>query len=423
MLVNQRLAAVGVLMVLVAVMALVACGDAATPAPQMVEVTKEVPVEVTRVVTETVIETEEVPVEVTKVVTETVVETVVETVTETVVETEEVEVPVTQIVERTIVVEATPVPQAAKEQIVFSDLNWSSAQVQNRIVQFIVEKGMGYPTDVILGGTLPLFQGLRKGDTHVTMEIWLPNQSIGWSEAVELGEVVSVGKSIVGDWQSTFVIPAYVAEAYPDLKTPEDLAKPEFQELFATDESRGKARLVACVPGWSCELANDEQIETYGLTDSLYVVKPGSQEAMFAEVFGAYERQEPWLGYMWGSGDPGIKLDLVPLEEAPYTKECWDTDKACAFDESLVLVAIHPSLLPRAPDVIAFLQQWDFGLETYKEVFHWRDANEGSTPADGAIFWMNENADLWTSWLPADIAANVQAALDAGEKPEGWPDE
>jgi glycine betaine/proline transport system substrate-binding protein len=255
------------------------------------------------------------------------------------------------------------------------------------------------------------------------MEIWLPNQSIGWEEALNLGEVVSVGKSIVGDWQSTFVIPAYVAEANPGLKTPQDLAKPEYNQLFATSESRGKARLVACVPGWSCELANDAQIETYGLTDHLYVVKPGSQDAMFAEVFGAYEKQEPWLGYMWGTGDPGIKLDLVPLEEAAYTKECWDTDKACAFDESLVLVAVHPSLLPRASDLVAFLQKWDFGVPTYKEVFHWMDQNEGSTSADGAIYWLEQNSDLWSSWLPEEAAARVQAALTAGEKAEGWPAE
>ena len=213
MLVNQRLSAVGVLLVLVTVIALVACGDAATPEPRVIEVTKVV----TETVTETVVETKEVPVEVTKIVTETVVETrdvpveVTKIVTETIMETQEVEVtkivPVTQIVERTVVVEATPAPPAPKDTIIFSDLNWTSAEVQNRIAQYIVEFGYGYPTDVVQGSTLPLFQGLRKGDTHVTMEIWLPNQAIGWTEAVELGEVVSVGKSLVGDWQSTFVIP------------------------------------------------------------------------------------------------------------------------------------------------------------------------------------------------------------------------
>ena len=437
MLTKYRILPLALLMAAIAMMAIVACGTTET-------------VEVTRVVTETVTETvtEQVEVPVTKVVTEIVTETVMETVTEEVevtkivtetvtrdvevpVEvtkivtetvTREVEVPVevTKIVREMVVV--TPVP-AAKETIVFSDLNWTSAQVQNRIAQYIVEHGYGYPTDLIFGGTLPLFQGLKKGDTHVTMEIWLPNQSIGWEEALELGEVVSVGKSLVGDWQSTFVIPAYVAEANPDLKTPQDLMKPEYQELFSSAESRGKARLVACVPGWNCELVNDEQIETYGLTDHMHVIKPGSQDAMFAEVFGAFEREEPWLGYMWGTGDPALKLDLVRLEEAPYTKECWDSGKACAFANSLVLVAVHQRIAPRAPDIIGFLQEWEFSIDIYKGIFQWMDSNEGSTPAEAATQWLSTQGDIWESWVTDDAAAKVNAALAAGEKAEGWPDE
>lgn len=410
MLTRSRFIPLAILLSIMAMIAAVACGSETVEVPvtqiverevqvtQVVEVEKEVEVPVTQVV--------EKEVEVTKVVVET----------ETVVETEEVEV--TKIVE--VMVEA---PEGPKETIVFSDLNWTSAEIQNRIAQYIVEHGYGFPTDVVPGATLPLFQGLRKGDTHVTMEIWLPNQSIGWTEAVELGEVVSVGKSLVGDWQSTFVIPAYIAEQHPDLKTPQDLMKPEFQELFATDDSRGKARLVACVPGWSCELVNDEQIETYGLTDSLYVIKPGSQDAMFAELFGAYEKQEPWLGYMWGTGDPALKLDLVLLEEEPYTQECWDSGKACHFDESLVLIAVNPSLLPRAPEVIGFLQNWEFSIPVYKPVFQWIDSNPEATRAEAAIWWLENNQDLWSDWVTDEAAASVMAALDAGLEAEGWPEE
>lgn len=51
--------------------------------------------------------------------------------------------------------------------------------MQNRIAQYIIENGYGYPTDTIFGGTLPNFQGLQKGDIDVALEIWLPNQSIG----------------------------------------------------------------------------------------------------------------------------------------------------------------------------------------------------------------------------------------------------
>ncbi len=318
---------------------------------------------------------------------------------------EEIDQIVSKALEERAMMEEVP-----KKTIVFSDLNWTSAQVQNRIAQYIVEHGYGYPTDQVLGATLPNFQGLQKGDIHVALEIWLPNQSLGWEQAIEIGDVVSVGTSLVGDWQSTFVVPKYVADANPDLKTPQDLKTDKFQALFSTDDSRGKARLVACLIGWSCELVNTAQIESYGLVDSLHVINPGSQEAMFADLYAAYENQEPWLGYMWGTGDPALKLDLVRLEEPPYTKECWDSDKACAFAESLVLVAVHKSMLPRAPDVIAMLQNWEFTIDIYKSIFQWMDANDGAEASEAAIWFLNNNK-VWETWVTPEAAAAVNAAL------------
>ena len=103
----------------------------------------------------------------------------------------------------------------SKQKLVFNDLNWSSAQVQNRVAQYIVDKGYGYPTEVVFGGTLPLFQGLRRGDSDITMEIWLPNQDEAWAEAQAAGEVVSVGESLGKDWQSAFVIPNISKSSIP----------------------------------------------------------------------------------------------------------------------------------------------------------------------------------------------------------------
>ena len=402
MLTRSRFIPLAFLLALVAMLAVVACGSTETvEVTRVVEVEKEVTVveekevEVTKVVEKEVTVVEEKEVEVTKVVTE--------------------EVEVTKIVE----VEA---PEGPKETIIFSDLNWTSAQVQNRIAQYIVEHGYGYPTDLVFGGTLPLFQGLRGGDTHVTMEIWLPNQADAWAEALANGEVVSIGASLGKDWQSTFVIPAYLQEEYPDLDHVDDLKDPKYQELFSTDDSRGKARLVACVPGWSCELVNDAQIEGYELTDYLHVIKPGSQDAMFSEVYGAYERQEPWLGYMWGTADPALLLDLVLLEETPYTDECWFTTQACAFEDASILIAVHPSLPERAPDVIAFLRNWDFNIGVYKAVAQWTDAND-ATVEEAAMAWLENEGDLWMSWVSDEAAAGVQAALDADMEAEGWPEQ
>ena len=323
-------------------------------------------------------------------------------------------------IEKLVVATPTATP---KETIIFSDLNWASAQVQDRIAQYIVEKGYGYPTDVVFGSTLPLFQGLRRGDSHVTMEIWLPNQDEAWMEAQAAGEVVPVGESLGKDWQSAFVIPAYLQEQYPDLDSVDDLKDDKFKELFATAETGGKARLVSCVIGWACEEVNAKQIEGYGLANDVHVINPGDGAAANADLYGAYEKGEPWLGYQWGTNDPALVLDLVRLEEPPYSDECWFTTKACAYEDATILIAVHPDLTVNAPDVVAMLRKWDFNIGVYKEVAAWQSENPDATANDAALWWLNGNVGVWSAWVTESAADDIKAALEADEIPDGWPTE
>ena len=119
-------------------------------------------------------------------------------------------------------------PDSSKPTIIFSDLNWSTALLQNAVARLIIENGYGYPTDSVSGSTIPLMQALAAGDTNVTMEIWLPNQQAAWTEASEAGTVVEIGDSLASvAWQSAFLIPQYVADAHPGLRSVEDLLKPQ----------------------------------------------------------------------------------------------------------------------------------------------------------------------------------------------------
>ena len=408
---KYRLLALTMVMAIVTVIAIAACSPAA---PQTIEVTRVV--------------TEQVQVEVEKVVEKPVeveVEKIVEKEVEKVVEKEvevEVEKVVTEQVEVTRVVEVMA-PEGPKEAIIFSDLNWSSAQVQNRIAQYIVEKGYGYPTEVLFGSTLPLFQGLRGGDTHVTMEIWLPNQDEAWAEAQSAGEVVPIGESLGKDWQSAFIIPAYLQEQYPDLDHVDDLKDQQYKDLFKTAGTGDKARLVSCVIGWACETVNAAQVAGYGLSDHVEIINPGDGAALNADLYGAYERQEPWLGYQWGTNDPALLLDLVRLEEPAYSDECWFTTKACAYEDATILIAVHPDLPVRAPDVVAMLRNWDFNINVYKGVAAWLDDNPGAKTNDAALWWLNNNADVWGGWVIDEAAEGIQSALSAGEDADGWPSE
>lgn len=312
-------------------------------------------------------------------------------------------------------------PPSSVETIVFADYNWPSAQIQNRIAQYIVEEGYGYPTDVVFGATLPLFQGLRRGDLHVSLEIWLPNQIEAWNEAEANGEVVEVGVSLGHDWQSAFVIPAYLQGQYPELESVEDLKDPRFKELFAAPGTGGKARLVSCVIGWACEEVNAAQIVGYGLEEHVHIINPGDGAALNIDLYGAFAKGEPWLGYQWGTNDPALLLDLVRLEEPAYSDECWSSTKACAYEDATIVIAVHPDLLEAAPEVIEMLEKWGFRIGIYREVAAWLDENSDASTNDAALWWLNGNADIWRDWVSVDAAAAIEAALEANEIPEGWP--
>ena len=388
------------------------------------EVVKEVPVD--RVIMQEVIK--EVPVEKIVEVEKEVVRTIeVDRIVQVEKEVlKEVEVPgETVVIEvevvKEVVREVMVMEKVEKETIVFNDLNWASAQVQNRVAQYIVDKGYGYPTDVVFGASLPLFQGLRRGDSHVTMEIWLPNQGAAWMEAQAAGEVISVGESLGKDWQSSFVIPAYLVEQYPDLDSVEDLKEAQYKELFATAETGGKARLVGCVIGWACEAVNAKQVEGYGLADHIHLINPGDSAAANADLYGAYEKGEPWLGYQWGTSGPALALDLVRLEEPAYSDECWFTTQACGFEDATILIAVHPELPGRAGDVVDMLRKWDFNIDIYAEVVAWLDDNPNADTNDSALWWLKTNTDIWTGWVTGEAAEAIMSALDTNETPDGWP--
>ncbi len=311
-------------------------------------------------------------------------------------------------------------PDPPKEPIAFSELPWESAQLQNRIAQFIIEYGYGHPTGVVSGSISSLFEGLLRGDIDVTMEVWLPAQKLAWNEARSEDQLLDVGQSLVSSWQSAFVIPAYLQERYPDLDSVEDLKDPQFKRLFQTAESGDKARLVSCVINWPCERINAAQIAGYGLEDHVHVVNPTSEAAANADLYAAYERGEPWLGYQWSTNDPALKLELVRLEEPAYSDECWSTTKACAYEDGAILIAVNPDLPLKAPDVVEMLGKWDFDIDAYKAIAKWQGATGITDLTSAANWWLESNSETWSEWVTDDAAANVQAALDHGETAAGW---
>ena len=97
------------------------------------------------------------------------------------------------------------------------------------------------------------------------------------------------------------------------------------------------------------------------------------------------------------------------------------TNKACAYPDSNIIIAVNSDLLHSAPDVVDMLRRWDFNLDAYKTAFRWQGATGVTDPNSTAIWWLQSNSKIWSEWVTAEAAANVQAALDRGETASARP--
>ena len=172
-----------------------------------------------------------------------------------------------------------------------------------------------------------------------------------------------------------------------------------------------KGRFFSCIPGWSCALVNEKKFEVYGIKKYYNIMEPGSGPALAASMETAYKRGKPWLGYYWAPTWVLGKLDMLQLEEPKFTQEIWDTTKACEYPAVKCDILVHKSLPKTAPDVVAFLKNYETTLDINNKFLAYMQDNKATT--DQAAAWFLKNyEDLWTGWVPADVAAKVKAALN-----------
>jgi len=277
---------------------------------------------------------------------------------------------------------------------------------------FIVEHGYGYPVDQISGETQVLWDNLLDGDSLVTMEIWLPNQQEAWDEAIIDGTVIPLGKSLDANWQG-FVVPTYLTR-HNSLEHIRDITDEDNITLFIAPGTEfdipKKAVLVTCPVGTECHDINLAKIKAYKLEEELELVVPSSFFELEKSLESAYSDQKPWLGYMWGPSRLSQELDLTILVEPEYSEDCWATTKGCAYPTATVLVAVNPSMLHIAPDVVEFLRKWDFTARRQTLTESWMH-NNNATLDETAVFFLDTWPAVWTEWVPEDVAQLIQKAI------------
>jgi glycine betaine/proline transport system substrate-binding protein len=311
-------------------------------------------------------------------------------------------------------------------KIVFGDMDWDSNRFHTAVARFILEHGYGCRTDAIPGSTIPILTALARGDVDVVMEIWRDNVTKPWSDAEREGKVKAIGVNFPDAVQGWFV-PRYVvagdarrgiAPMAPDLKSVADLAG--HKSLFRDPEEPSKGRFHNCILGWNCEVVNTRKLAAYGLERHYTNFRMGSGAALAAAIASAYEQGKPILFYYWGPTWVMAKYDLVMLEEPPYNEADWTAlreaadpakARAVAYPKVAVEVGANTKFLSAAPTVAGFLAKYRTSERTVSEGLLYLQENRGARARDAALHFLRTRKDVWTQWVPVEVAARVEAAL------------
>lgn len=294
-----------------------------------------------------------------------------------------------------------------------ADGNWDAIQVFNSIAQVILKEGYGCETELVTGGMVPLFTALGKGDLDIFMDVWIPNNREIWAQTQDQG-AVELGV-MYPDATEGWYVPRYVIEGdtergieavAPDLKSVDDLA--QYAHLFEDPEEPGKGRFLNCPIGWGCEQVNNDKLEGYGLSDTFVNFKPGTGAALDSAYASAYKRGKPIVGYYWAPTWLLGTTDMVKLEEPACTD---DNAGACAFPNTPASIVASGEFVKAADALETFFAAFQTSSDEVSAVLGFMQENDGADREDAARFFLENHADTWMGWVPADVAQKVKSAL------------
>ena len=311
--------------------------------------------------------------------------------------------------------------------IVLAGLDWDSNSFNNGVAAYILENGYGCDTESIPGSTIPLLNGMIRGDIDVTMEMWIPNVKDAWDAAVKDGTVAAVGTSYPDATQAWYV-PKYMVEGddAPAAGLTSVSEMPQYKDLFEDPEEPGKGRFYNCILGWGCEVVNTKKLRAYGLTDAFTNFRPGTGGALASAIESAILREEPIFFYYWGPtwvlgkvGNQVVALEEPAYEEATWTElgemaveDVTSDTPATAYPTIPVSIAVNAEFQQEAPTVVEFLGKYSLNAQIISEALAYMQ-DETATADEAAEWWLRNNVDTWKSWLPEDVASKVRTSLNS----------
>ncbi|WP_404406428.1 glycine betaine/L-proline ABC transporter substrate-binding protein ProX [Pelagibacterium halotolerans] len=187
------------------------------------------------------------------------------------------------------------------------DTGWFHAEIYRQLLQ---ELGYDVPQITTLDNP-PFYQSVAQGDMDLWVNGWFPLHNTyedTFSQGAEIVGAVAVGGALEG-----YLVDAAAVEEF-GIETLDDFKRDEVKAAFDRNGD-GKADLVACPPGWGCEINIEHHLDAYDLRDHINPIKAGYSASM-ADAVAAYQNGEHILFYTW---TPNWTVnELVPGEDVMW---------------------------------------------------------------------------------------------------------
>ncbi|MEZ5649846.1 MAG: ABC transporter substrate-binding protein [Burkholderiaceae bacterium] len=305
-----------------------------------------------------------------------------------------------------------------KDKITIAEMTWLSAAVLAHTTKRILDEGYGCNVELVPGDTVPTATSmLAKNEPMIAPELWLSTAEAIWKKMEKKGNVFKASDIFTEGGKEGWWVPDYFAKEHPEVKSVSDLK--DHPELFTEAASDGKGRLYGCPPGWGCEIITNNLYKALNLDDHGWeLFSPGSGANLKASIARKVTRKQPLVAYYWGPTAVIGKYNLVRLDMPKYDAEKFQclTDKDCEnpqvseWKPGEVAVAVVTSLKDKAPEPIEYLSKMSVPNKVVNSVLAWAD-DQSASPEEAATYFLKNHEDVWTKWVPADVAKKVKASL------------
>jgi glycine betaine/proline transport system substrate-binding protein len=297
---------------------------------------------------------------------------------------------------------------------------WDTGWFHTEIYRQMIEE-LGYAVSDTLTLDNPVFyESVAYGDVALWVDGWFPLHNT-YRPTFE-GKAEIVGAVAKGGALEGYLVDKASADKL-GITSLDDFKRDEVKAAFDRDGD-GRADMVACPPGWGCEINIEHHLDAYELRDHVNPIKAGYSASM-ADAVAAYGNGESIFFYTWTPNwtvnelVPGKDVVWIEVPEVDLPEELADLEDAATmagvegcvsdpctlgFPANDIVPVANTAFLDENPAVRALLEAAEIPLA---DIFAQNAAmNGGNDDIEAqAREWIANNRALVDGWMETARAA------------------